>query len=131
MAAVHTSDNSNNPSPTRSDAFRLAAVLRWVRLLRLLLPFFSSRSFVLTSRYDIKLFSLALLLSSQFVYNSRGVIDGNAIEDLSLVVELTKHIHVMSKADSEARLPISGGAAAAAVVVVVLVLLLVLVLVLY
>ena len=36
-----------------------------------------------------------------FVYNSRGVIDGNAIEDLSLVVELTKHIHVMSKGDNE------------------------------
>ncbi len=29
------------------------------------------------------------------------VVSGNAIEDLSLVVELTKHIHVMSKADGE------------------------------
>jgi len=58
-------------------------------------------STIRSQAYDIKLFSLALLLSSQFVYNSRGVIDGNAIEDLSLVVELTKHIHVMSKGDSE------------------------------
>ena len=58
-------------------------------------------STIRSQSYDIKLFSLALLLSSQFVYNSRGVIDGNAIEDLSLVVELTKHIHVMSQSGSD------------------------------
>ncbi|CAK4114129.1 unnamed protein product [Aphanomyces euteiches] len=42
--------------------------------------------------HDTRLFALALLLGSYFVYNSRGVIDGNAIEDLSLVVNLSKHI---------------------------------------
>ena len=44
--------------------------------------------------HDCRIFALALLIGSYFVYNSRGVIDGNAIEQLSLVVNLTKHIHV-------------------------------------
>ena len=35
------------------------------------------------------------------MYNSRGTIDGNAIEDLSLVVELTKHVHVQHHVDEE------------------------------
>eukprot|EP00939_MAST-03C_sp_MAST-3C-sp1_P001416 g1416.t1 len=51
-------------------------------------------STVRSQAFDIKLFSLALLLSSYFIYNSRGVIDASAIEDLSLVVQLTRHIHV-------------------------------------
>ncbi|EEY63533.1 guanylate-binding protein, putative [Phytophthora infestans T30-4] len=41
---------------------------------------------------DTRIFALALLLSSMFIYNSRGVIDTSAIEDLSLVVNLTKYI---------------------------------------
>ncbi len=44
--------------------------------------------------HDCRIFALALLIGSYFIYNSRGVIDGNAIENLSLVVNLTKHIHV-------------------------------------
>ena len=51
--------------------------------------------------HDCKIFALALLLASHFVYNSRGVIDGPAIENLSLVVSLTKHIHVQSRSGSE------------------------------
>ncbi|KAG7380143.1 hypothetical protein PHYPSEUDO_007688 [Phytophthora pseudosyringae] len=46
--------------------------------------------------HDTRIFALALLLASSFVYNSRGVIDGNAIEDLSLVVNLSKHIQTSS-----------------------------------
>ncbi|KAA0151672.1 hypothetical protein FNF29_04358 [Cafeteria roenbergensis] len=46
--------------------------------------------------YDSRVFALALLLSSYFVYNSVGTIDGSAISKLSLVVNLTKHIHVRS-----------------------------------
>ena len=46
--------------------------------------------------HDAKIFSLGLLLSSHFVYNSRGVIDGNALEDLSLVVNLAKFIQTKS-----------------------------------
>ncbi len=49
---------------------------------------------------DIKLFALSLLLSSLFVYNSRGHITETSIEDLSVVVNLTQHIHV-KKTDKE------------------------------
>ncbi|KAE9011337.1 hypothetical protein PF011_g9409 [Phytophthora fragariae] len=50
--------------------------------------------------HDTRIFALALLLASSFVYNSRGVIDGNAIEDLSLVVNLSKHIQTSSASSS-------------------------------
>jgi hypothetical protein len=46
------------------------------------------------STYDCRIFALSLLLSSFFVYNSVGVIDGDAISRLGLVVNLTKHIQV-------------------------------------
>lgn len=46
--------------------------------------------------YDVKIFSLALLLSSFFIYNSMGVIDERALEGLSLVVHLTEHISTKS-----------------------------------
>ncbi|KAJ0412475.1 hypothetical protein ATCC90586_005495 [Pythium insidiosum] len=46
--------------------------------------------------HDTRIFALALLLATNFVYNSRGVIDGNAIEDLSLVVNLSRHIQTSS-----------------------------------
>ena len=55
-----------------------------------------------TQTEDSQIFSLALLLSSLFVWNSRGVIDGNALEDFALVVNLTKHIHVRSEAAKKA-----------------------------
>ena len=55
-----------------------------------------------TQTEDSQIFSLALLLSSLFVWNSRGVIDGNALEDFALVVHLTKHIHVRSEAAKKA-----------------------------
>mmetsp|Transcript_14472 Transcript_14472/g.34268 ORF Transcript_14472/g.34268 Transcript_14472/m.34268 type:complete len:1552 (+) Transcript_14472:171-4826(+) len=50
------------------------------------------------SQHDSTIFSLALLLSSYFVYNSVGSIDEGALNNLSLVVNLTKHIHVRSSA---------------------------------
>ncbi|EKX49366.1 hypothetical protein GUITHDRAFT_67968, partial [Guillardia theta CCMP2712] len=50
------------------------------------------------SQHDSIIFSLALLLSSYFVYNSVGSIDEGALNNLSLVVNLTKHIHVRSSA---------------------------------
>ena len=46
---------------------------------------------------DIKIFSLAMLLSSYFIFNSMNAIDENSLESLSLVVNLSKHIHVNSK----------------------------------
>ncbi|KAL3661515.1 hypothetical protein V7S43_013275 [Phytophthora oleae] len=42
--------------------------------------------------YDAKIFSLGLLLSSLFVFNTMGVIDEGAIDRLYLVSELTKHV---------------------------------------
>nr|CCA19932.1 guanylatebinding protein putative [Albugo laibachii Nc14] len=44
--------------------------------------------------FDAKIFSLGLLLSSLFVFNTMGVIDETAIDRLFLVSELTKHVCV-------------------------------------
>lgn len=40
--------------------------------------------------YDAKIFSLAILLSSMFVYNSMGVIDDSAIDRLLVVTHMIK-----------------------------------------
>ena len=53
------------------------------------------------SNHDTRIFSLAILFSSYFIYNSVGSIDENAISNLSLVVNLTKHIHIKSGAASD------------------------------
>jgi Guanylate-binding protein, N-terminal domain. len=44
------------------------------------------------SNYDSRIFSIAALISSCFIYNSTGSIDENAIENLGLIVNLTKMI---------------------------------------
>jgi len=44
------------------------------------------------TNHDSRIFTLSLLLSSFFIYNSVGIIDENAIENLSLIVRLTKNI---------------------------------------
>ncbi len=44
------------------------------------------------SNHDVRIFSLAILLASFFLYNSVGSIDENALQQLNLVVNLTKHI---------------------------------------
>lgn len=54
-----------------------------------------------TSTHDSRIFALALLLSSYFIYNSRGVIDGQALEDLSLVANLTNIIRVKAGQSQE------------------------------
>lgn len=48
------------------------------------------------SNHDVRIFSLAILLSSFFIYNSVGSIDENALQNLNLVVNLTKHIQIKS-----------------------------------
>lgn len=58
-------------------------------------------SYQKSATHDVKIFSLAVLLSSFFVYNSLTTIDDNAMDQLSLVVELTKHIR--ARADEEVR----------------------------
>lgn len=44
--------------------------------------------------HDTKIFTLAILASSCFIYNSKGTIDENAVQSLSLVVNLTEHIQL-------------------------------------
>jgi hypothetical protein len=51
------------------------------------------------STHDCRIFAIVLLISSLFIYNSVGTIDENAINSLSLVINLTKHIHL--KASNE------------------------------
>lgn len=46
------------------------------------------------SNHDNKIFSLALLMASEFIYNSSGAIDENSIENLNLILNLTKHIQL-------------------------------------
>ena len=40
--------------------------------------------------HDTRIFLLALLLSSYFIYNSMGTIDETALQSLSLIVNLSK-----------------------------------------
>lgn len=53
------------------------------------------------SSHDTKIFSLTVLLSSIFIYNSVGSIDENAIQNLSLVVNLTKNIQLKASDNEE------------------------------
>ncbi|XP_062391456.1 guanylate-binding protein 1-like isoform X3 [Sardina pilchardus] len=48
------------------------------------------------SKHDTQIFSLAVLLSSTLVYNSRGTIDNRAVEELQYVTELAEYIKVKS-----------------------------------
>ncbi|XP_063069107.1 guanylate-binding protein 1-like [Engraulis encrasicolus] len=48
------------------------------------------------SKHDTQIFSLAVLLSSTLVYNSRGTIDNRAVEELQYVTELAEFIKVKS-----------------------------------
>uniref|UniRef100_UPI00398F6C1B guanylate-binding protein 1-like n=1 Tax=Pristiophorus japonicus TaxID=55135 RepID=UPI00398F6C1B len=50
---------------------------------------------------DNWIFSLSILLSSTFIYNSRGTIDQHALEDLHFVTQLTQCIKVESGAEAE------------------------------
>jgi hypothetical protein len=42
--------------------------------------------------HDLRLFSITLLLSSMFIYNTLGAIDENAIDSLGLVLRLCEHL---------------------------------------
>ncbi|XP_064875647.1 guanylate-binding protein 1-like isoform X2 [Oncorhynchus nerka] len=53
------------------------------------------------SKNDAWIFSLAILLSSTLVYNSRGTIDNDAVEKLQYVKELTERIKVKSSTGDE------------------------------
>ena len=51
--------------------------------------------------HDIKIFTLAILSASVFIYNSVGSIDENAIQNLSLVINLTKNIQLSANPDED------------------------------
>ena len=55
------------------------------------------------NNHDMRIFSLALLLSSYFLYNSTGSIDENALSSLSLVVNLTKHLQIRAGENSSSK----------------------------
>lgn len=97
----------------RSSGFQVAATHRpctkglwmWSTPLKRTAPDGSNYSLVLldtegidaydqTGTYSTQIFSLAVLLSSMFVYNQMGGIDEAALDRLSLVTEMTKHIQV-------------------------------------
>jgi hypothetical protein len=53
------------------------------------------------NNHDMRIFSLALLVSSYFLYNSVGSIDENALSSLSLVVNITKHIQMRASQSTD------------------------------
>ena len=55
-----------------------------------------------TGQYSTQIFSMAVLLSSLFCYNQMGGIDEAALDRLSLVTEMTKHIRVRSETGAAA-----------------------------
>lgn len=61
-----------------------------------------------TTQYSTQIFSLAVLLSSLFVYNQMGGIDEAALDRLSLVTEMTKHIRVRAGSGAVGERPASG-----------------------
>lgn len=48
------------------------------------------------ANHDTRIFMLAVLLSSYFIYNSVGSIDENALNNISLIVNLTKNLQIRS-----------------------------------
>ena len=60
-------------------------------------PILSAPGAMQTGQYSTQIFSLAVLLSSLFIYNQMGGIDEAALDRLSLVTEMTKHIRVRSE----------------------------------
>ncbi|KAJ4901504.1 Guanylate-binding family protein [Raphanus sativus] len=56
-----------------------------------------------TGTYSTQIFSLAVLLSSMFVYNQMGGIDEASLDRLSLVTQMTKHIRVKASEGTSSR----------------------------
>jgi len=52
------------------------------------------------SAHDNRIFSLTILLSSCFIYNSTGSLDENAIQNLSMIVNITKNIHLKNSGNA-------------------------------
>ncbi|ESQ39741.1 hypothetical protein EUTSA_v10000755mg [Eutrema salsugineum] len=56
-----------------------------------------------TGTYSTQIFSLAVLLSSMFIYNQMGGIDEASLDRLSLVTQMTKHIRVKASGGTSSR----------------------------
>ncbi|KAJ0240684.1 Guanylate-binding family protein [Hirschfeldia incana] len=56
-----------------------------------------------TGTYSTQIFSLAVLLSSMFIYNQMGGIDEASLDRLSLVTQMTKHIRVKASEGTSSR----------------------------
>ncbi len=50
---------------------------------------------------DTKIFLMAMLLSSYFIYNSVGNIDEKAVQNLSLIINLSKMLQNGSESDKQ------------------------------
>ena len=51
--------------------------------------------------HDTMIFTLAVLLSSVLIYNSKGTIDANSLDGLHLATELTNHISLKTDGEEE------------------------------
>ncbi|PQQ19705.1 guanylate-binding protein 4 [Prunus yedoensis var. nudiflora] len=61
------------------------------------------KSFILNQEtYSTQIFSLAVLLSSMFIYNQMGGIDEGSLDRISLVTQMTKHIRVKASGGTTA-----------------------------
>jgi hypothetical protein len=49
------------------------------------------------ANHDTRIFLLALLLSSYFIYNSMGTIDETALQNISVIVNLSKEIQIKER----------------------------------
>ena len=53
------------------------------------------------SNHDIRIFTLAILLSSYFIYNSVGGIDESALQNLNFVIKLSNYIKLKNNDNNE------------------------------
>ncbi|KAG9411390.1 hypothetical protein AC1031_017030 [Aphanomyces cochlioides] len=54
-----------------------------------------------SAQYDVRIFSLATLLCSKLIYNSQGSVDEKAVNGLSFIANMTKHIRIRASEDQD------------------------------
>ncbi|OQR87765.1 guanylate-binding protein [Achlya hypogyna] len=54
-----------------------------------------------SAQYDVRIFSLATLLCSKLIYNSQGSVDEKAVNGLSFIANMTKHIRIRADASGD------------------------------
>ncbi|KAF0695788.1 Aste57867_13439 [Aphanomyces stellatus] len=55
-----------------------------------------------SAQYDVRIFSLATLLCSKLIYNSQGSVDEKAVNGLSFIANMTKHIRIRAEEQDDA-----------------------------